>query len=277
MGPQPDFRTIFWGVRGSVSVAGPDTVRYGGNTPCVEVRCGNRLLILDAGTGLRPLGQSLMGQAALDVDIYLTHAHIDHVSGLPFFAPFFVPQNRFRLWAGNLLPEHRLHDVVRTLMQAPLFPIPPDIFQAEMTYLDFVCGDTLRPHPDILVKTAALDHPNRAVGYRIEYQGKSVAYVTDTCHKPGEPNREVLALMGGADIVIYDALFTDAEWPPYASWGHSTWEEGVRLARIAGCKRLVLFHHDPARTDRALDAIARQAAAALPGTVVASEGLVLAP
>jgi phosphoribosyl 1,2-cyclic phosphodiesterase len=272
-----DFQAVFWGVRGSVGTAGPSTLRYGGNTPCVEVRCGNRLLILDAGTGLRPLGQTLLGQAPLDVDIFLTHVHMDHVSGLPFFSPFFVPENCFRLWAGSLLPENRLHDVLCTMMCQPWFPIPPDAFKAQMTYHDFVSGETLRPYPDVVLKTAALDHPNRAVGYRIEFQGKSIAYVTDTCHKPGARDEGALALMDGVDIAIYDALFTDTEWPTYKHWGHSTWQEGVRLARQAGCKQLVLFHHDPARDDLALDRIASQAAAALPGTLVASEGLVLAP
>lgn len=272
-----DFSVRFWGVRGSIPCPGPDYVQYGGNTSCVEVRCGDRLLILDGGTGLRPLGHHLAGQEPLEADIFFSHTHFDHVSGLPFFKPFFAKANRFRLWAGHLRPGAGLAQILRDMMVAPFFPIPIDRFAAEKVFCDFTAGETLHPHPGIAVRTAPLNHPNGATGYRIEYRGKSVCYVTDTEHVVGTPDENVLALIRGADLVIYDGTYTDEEFPRFVTWGHSTWQEGVRLAEAAGVGRLVVFHHDPGHDDAFMDRIAAEMERARPGTVVAREGLTLAP
>lgn len=278
MATAADFLVRFWGVRGSIATPGRATARYGGNTSSIEVRCGKRLILLDAGTGIRDLGNQLVAEAPLDADLFFTHTHFDHVCGLPFFKPFFQPQNTFRLWAGHLGNGLTLQRVLCEFMMAPLFPVPPEVFKAGMEYRDFAAGDTLAPAVGIVLRTAVLNHPDGATGYRIEYGGKSVCYVTDTEHVPGIPDRRVLALIEGADVVIYDCMYTDEEYQrAYAGWGHSTWQEAVRLCKSARAKRLVVFHHDPDHDDARLDGIGRELEAALPGAVMAREGLVLVP
>ena len=272
-----NFSVRFWGVRGSIACCGPRTHRYGGNTSSVEVRCGERLLLFDAGTGIRYIGKTLERGAALDADIFFTHTHFDHVCGLPFFAPLFKAQNRFRLWAGHLGEGMTLRRVLSEFMVAPLFPVPPEAFRATMEYRDFTAGETLSAGGQIAVRTAPLNHPDGATGFRVDHDGRSFCYITDTEHVPGAPDRHVLGLMAGADLVVYDSMYTDAEYPDYVGWGHSTWQEGVRLCRQAGAKRLVVFHHDPEHDDEQLDGIARELDAALPGSMVAREGLVLEP
>jgi phosphoribosyl 1,2-cyclic phosphodiesterase len=145
----------FWGVRGSVPCPGPETVRYGGNTACVEVRCDDRLVIFDAGTGLRALGHALAaGPPGLAADIFISHCHIDHIAGLPFFEPCYMPASQIRIWAGNLLPEQRLADVARILMSAPLFPSGEGVFKAKIKFCDFQAGDVLNPYPGVTLRTA---------------------------------------------------------------------------------------------------------------------------
>ncbi len=274
--PAP-FTVRFWGVRGSIACSGPKTARYGGNTSSLEVRCGGRMLLFDAGTGIRYLGNSLDSSGPLDSDIFLTHTHFDHVCGLPFFRPLFQPKNRFRLWAGHLGEGMMLRRALHEFMVAPFFPVPPQVFRAAMEYHDFSAGETLSAGPEVRIRTTALNHPDGATGYRVEFDGRSFLYLTDTEHVPGAPDRNLLAFMKGADLVVYDSMYTDDEYPRYTGWGHSTWQEGVRLARAAGVKRLVIFHHDPEHDDDMLDAIGRELERALPGSVVAREGLVLEP
>ena len=269
-----DLLVRFWGVRGSAVCPGPATVRYGGNTACVEVRCGERLIIFDAGSGLRPLGNALAGEL-VDADLFLTHCHLDHVWGLPFFEPCYVPDTRLRLWAGNLLPDLTLYEVFARLLGEPLFPGGLDLFKARLEFRDFLCGQTLHPHPGLTLRTGPLNHPNQATGYRLEYAGHAVAYITDTEHVAGALDDNVLALAHGADLMIYDCTYTEEEYPPNAGRGHSTWQQGVRLAEAAGAKRLAIFHHDPAHDDAVLDRITREAAAAWPGAIIAAEGLTL--
>lgn len=271
------FSLKFWGVRGSIACPGPDYVRYGGNTSCIEVRCGPHLLILDGGTGLRPLGRHLDAQGPVDAELLLTHTHLDHVSGLPFFSPAFKPKNRFRFWAGHLLPEHRVRDVLCDMMAPPLFPVPLEILKADICYLDFKPRETLELRPGVVIHTAPLNHPNGATGYRVEYGGRSLCYVTDTEHVMGRPDESVLGLIKDADLVVYDSTYTDREFPRFAGWGHSTWEEGVRLCDRAGVKTLVIFHHDPNHSDAFMDGVAEAAEKARPGTLVAREGMVLTP
>lgn len=266
------FHVRFWGVRGSVPTPGPDTVRYGGNTSCVEVLCGGRRVIIDGGTGLRVLGRAMAAEGQVQADILLSHTHLDHIEGFPFFLPAFIAGNQFRIWAGHLLPPVTLEQTLGRLMSAPLFPVPLEAFGPQVQYYDFRAGDRLVLGDRITVRTTMLDHPNDAVGYRIEFEGRSVCYVSDTAHTPGATNQNIAGLIEGADLVIYDAMFTPAEFAERPHWGHSTWEEAVRLADLAHVKHLALFHHDPARTDDELDKIQQAAATRRAGTFVASEG-----
>ena len=274
----------FWGVRGSISCAGSEYVRYGGNTSCLEVTAGGRRLIFDAGTGIRTLGLELARQAPLDIDIYFTHTHLDHLSGLTFFAPLFDKRNSVRMWAGHLEAPYTLKKVVSNLMQAPIYPVTLDIFQASVGFKEFAAGTSLACGA-VAMRTAPLNHPNGATGYRVEHGGKSICYITDTEHREGERDQTIVDLCRGADIMIYDCSYTDEEYPRYKGWGHSTWQEGARIADAAGVGTLAIFHHDPSHDDAFMDDVARKAAALRPGSapgglprvVVAHEGLTLAP
>jgi len=281
-----DLSVTFWGVRGSIACASPEYMRYGGNTSCLEVMAGGRRLIFDAGTGIRKLGNRICDAGeATETDIFFTHTHFDHISGLSFFAPLARKDHRVRLSAGHLAPDLTLQQVVRHAMAAPLYPVTLDIFAAKLEFRDFVCGDTLRPAPGITVRTAALNHPNGATGYRIDHAGKSICYITDTEHRPGERDANIVNLCRGADMMVYDSSYTDEEYASHRGWGHSTWQEGMRIADSANIGTLVIFHHDPSHDDDAMDRIVAEAAAARPGTtpsglpriVAAREGLTLAP
>lgn len=272
-----DFFVRFWGVRGSIACSGPDTERYGGNTSALEVRCGDKIILLDAGTGMRYAGKELITKGALDIDIFLTHTHFDHICGFPFFTPFFNPASKFRIWAGHLLPEFNVRYALTELMMAPLFPVPVEIFGADIGYHDFMAGDTLDLGGGVTMRTTPLNHPNKATGYRVEYDGRSICYITDTEHTPGVLDENVKALVEGADLMIYDGMYTDDEFPARVTWGHSTWQEGLRMSEAANVKRYVLFHHEPDRDDDTLDQIAAELEKSRPGTVVAREGLVLTP
>jgi phosphoribosyl 1,2-cyclic phosphodiesterase len=272
-----DFSVRFWGVRGSIACPGPDFVRYGGNTSCLEIRCGDKRLVFDAGTGIRALGLEMAQCRPNDLDIFFTHTHFDHVCGLTFFSSLFCPDSTVRLWAGHLEDEMTLRGVLTNLMMAPLYPVSLEIFQAKVSFNDFRAGQTLTPHPGVTLRTALLNHPNGATGYRVEFGGKSICYITDTEHYPDHVDETIAELVRGADIMIYDATYTDDEYPTYRGWGHSTWQEGLKLAKAAGVKQYVVFHHDPSHSDAFMDSVARDVDEAKPGSVVAREGMVLRP
>lgn len=278
MSENRDFLVRFWGVRGSISISDANSVRYGGNTSCLEIRCGEQLLIFDTGSGFRYLGNELLKSGGtIDADIFLSHTHYDHVCGIPFFKPFFNPENNFRLSAGHLLPETNIRDVLCDLMKTPLFPVSLDIFQSKIEFHDFAIGDALTVGTDVVIRTAPLNHPNGATGYRVEFEGKSICYLTDTEHVPGELDQNILRLIHGADLVIYDSMFTEDEYKNCAGWGHSTWQAGADLCDAAGVSQFVIFHHDPDHDDNFMDQIAVAARKRRPGTIVAQEGMVLRP
>lgn len=235
------------------------------------------MLIFDAGTGLRSLGTHLIASDTRDVDLFLSHTHYDHLMGFPFFRYAFEPSNAMRIWSGHLLPDSDTETALRTFMSPPFFPVSPDIFKARISFHDFRLGETIGLADGIRISTVALNHPDGATGYRVDFDGRSVCYLTDTEHVVGQPDRNVLGVIAGADILIYDSMFTDDEFPRYVGFGHSTWQEGVRLCKSAGVETLVLFHHMPDRDDKALDAIGAAAKKAFPGAIVAREGLSLSP
>ncbi|MBS0643047.1 MAG: MBL fold metallo-hydrolase [Proteobacteria bacterium] len=247
--------------------------RYGGNTSCIELRCGEHLLILDAGTGLRPLGDTLVG-SEVDADLLLTHTHLDHIGGLGFFEPLTRSGTQLRLHGGHL-PAMELRAALAAALSPPLMPELWKLISGKLSVDTLPTGRPTELHAGLRVGAERLRHPGGAVGFRIEWQGRSVAYVTDTEHQPGALDPAVLRLARDTDIFIYDSNYTDEEFPHRVGWGHSTWQEGVRLANAAGARTLVLFHHDPWRSDAQIDMIAQAAAAARPGTVAAAEGVVL--
>ena len=274
MAKADDFLVRFWGVRGSVPCPGPATVRYGGNTSCLELRSGPHLLILDAGTGLRELSHAL-GQGPLEADLFFSHTHIDHICGWPWLEALASPETRLAVWGGHL--REGLQGVLERFLKDAVAPVTRETLRAGIAWKAFAAGDTLQPRGGVTVRTAPLNHPGGACGYRVEYGGRAVCYVTDTEHVPGEADASVLALIAGADIAIYDSTYTDEEFPRFVAWGHSTWQEGVRLAEAAGVGTFVAFHHDPDHDDDRMDEIAAALHAARPGSLVAREGMVLRP
>ena len=272
-----DFFVKFWGVRGSIPCPGPDTAIYGGNTPCVEIRCGSNVLIFDAGTGIRPLGNILATDNVRDVDLFLTHTHLDHINGFPMFNFLFDDKNQLKIWAGRREVWSSIKDIFEKFMAPPIWPLSIENLGAEIIFSDFEIGQVFSPKPGIIIRTVNLNHPQGAVGYRVDFSGKSICYVTDTEHAKDCRDQNILKLIEGADIVIYDASFTDEEYPNFVGWGHSTWQEGVRLCTDAGAQRLAVFHHLPGRSDDELAIIDSSVGVLLPGSVVAREGMVLAP
>lgn len=272
------FEIKFWGVRGSIPCPGLETLRYGGNTSCVEMQVGGERLIFDGGTGLRLLGQSLMSQMPVKGHLLFTHSHWDHIQGFPFFIPAFVKGNEFKIYGApapnQATIKQRLHDQ----MLHPNFPVPLQIMQADLEFYDLEAGESFKIG-DVFLDTASLNHPGEAIGYRVNWQGLSAAYITDTEHFPDQLDENVLRLSHEVDVLIIDTTYTDEEYYDPRStkigWGHSTWQEAVKIAQAAQVRQLVLFHHDPSHHDHYLDRIGEQAALAFPQTILAREGLVI--
>ncbi|MGQ9365361.1 MBL fold metallo-hydrolase [Azospirillum sp. ST 5-10] len=267
-----NFSVTFWGVRGTIPCPARSHMAFGGNTACVEVQAAGQTIILDAGTGIRLLGRRLLKDGVGAATLLLSHTHLDHISGFPFFAPAYTRGFALRIVSAHVTGNPGIEAVLARQMERPLFPVPLRTMGGDLEYVELQAGDTVDLGGGVRARTAALNHPDGATGYRLECAGKALAYVTDTEHVPGQPDRNVLDLIAGADLVLYDATYTDAEFAQRVGWGHSTWTEGVRLCRQAGVKRLALFHHDPDHDDAAMAAIEAQAQAQWPPVFAAREG-----
>lgn len=243
---------------------------------CVEVNCGDQTVICDAGTGIRLLGSKIISDnSPKKINLLLSHAHYDHVEGIPFFAPMYSKDYEIDIWCGKLDGSKDTKETVEGFMRRPYFPVGPEVFTARMNYHLVTASQTLQLSDDILVKTLPLIHPGGATAYRIEYRGKSFAYVTDTEHRPGETNQEIVKFIQDADVFVYDSSLSDEELPGFAGYGHSTWQEGVRLAELANVKRFFAYHHMPFRCDRDLDKIDAEIARQMPGSGISREGVTL--
>lgn len=258
------FQVIVWGARGSTPMAGPRFTRYGGNTICIEVRCGSEVLFFDAGTGIIPAGIDILSRSLDKIGLFLTHSHYDHIQGLPFFVPLHKPNMAVAIASAHMEGQMTTHEIVEGVMRPPYFPVGPDIFKAAVSYKDFMPGDVLEPGPGIVMRTGRLCHPGGATGYRIEFAGRVLAIITDTEHTPGELDRNVLKLIEGADLLLYDSAYSDEEMEKYHGFGHSSWQQAIRLAEAGGVKAIGLLHHSLMHADDELDRIARLAAERFP-------------
>ncbi len=267
------FKLKFWGVRGSIACPSPNHIAFGGNTRCIEVSAGGTKIILDAGTGIRNMGHWLQRKNVHEATVLLSHVHWDHINGFPFFSPAFHKDWSFHIMAGHLAKFGGVRNVLAGQMTTPTFPVPLEAMRSTMTYEDFNAGDSFNLPADskVKIRTAPLNHPDGATGYRIEYRGKSLCYVTDTEHVPGKPDETILDLIEGTDLFIYDCTYTDKEFERKKGWGHSTWEEAVRLAQAANVKSLAIFHHDPDHEDRFMEQIESKARQMWSGAFVARE------
>jgi phosphoribosyl 1,2-cyclic phosphodiesterase len=259
------FQVKLWGVRGSLPVSGPAYRKFGGNTICIEMRCGDHVLIFDAGSGLMPAGAALAAEGKKDLTLFFTHSHYDHVAGLPFFLPLYSDKAALKVWTGHLAGTMTTQDMIAAYMRAPFFPIGPEYCRACLDTGEFLPGDVLHPHPGITIRTAMLNHPGNSVGYRVEWGGRAVALITDTEHTPGTLDPAALDLIRDCDLFLYDSTFTDEDFASYKGWGHSTWQQGVRLALASGAKSVGFIHHAKRRTDTELTAIDRRAKRLFPG------------
>jgi len=259
----------FWGTRGSLPKPGPDTLRFGGNTSCVEVRtAADTLVIVDCGSGLHGLGQALAAGAkpALKGHILISHTHWDHIQGIPFFVPFFVPGNEWDIYAPRGLGQS-VQDTLAGQMQYAYFPVRLDQMGAKIRYHELIEGSF--QIGDVTVKTRYMNHTALTLGFRLEVGGAALVYASD--HEPFQRNlasgkgeilgqdREHCEFLAGADLVIHDAQFTLNEYADKIGWGHSTVEYAVAMCKAAGAARLALTHHDPLRTDYAIEQIVRHA------------------
>ncbi len=258
----------FWGVRGSIPTPGPSTMRYGGNTSCLEIQCDDKLLILDAGSGLRNLGNALMGKGqAIQAHVFITHMHWDHIQGIPFFTPAYIPGNSIT-FLGADEADRSLQSIISGQMDPTYFPIELDDMGAELNFRN-LSEDTYTIN-DIRFETLYVNHPGNALGYKFYLKDTSVVYISD--NEPfdtsavaseemlGEDgNQKLIDFVKDCDILIHDAQYTQEEYEKHRTWGHSPFTFTVDVALQANVGQLVLFHHDPLHDDNAVDTILESA------------------
>ena len=273
----------FWGVRGSIASPGPATVRYGGNTTCIEVRTdSNELLILDAGTGIFPLSQSLLAELPVTANVLITHSHWDHIQGLPFFIPNFIPGNTLRLHgAFDPVSSKGVEQVMSVQLQYSYFPVREAEMKARIEYVTLTPGERIQIG-SATITPYMMNHPVIDFGYRIEAHGKSVFFTGDheppvNIYAPEDPefaeyqtlveekSDYIQCAMAGVDVLIADCSYTSSEYPAKKGWGHGTFHSSIHYARRAGAKVLFCTHHEPTRSDDALEAAFNQVLQDHPG------------
>ena len=267
-------RLKFWGVRGSTPTPQIDNLGFGGNTSCLEVRLPNdELLIFDGGTGLRNLGLSLLKEPVrgqFRARLFLTHFHWDHIQGIPFFVPIYNPESHLTFHSFHSATG--LEQMLKGQMAHPYFPVPFDVLPGQTSFRE-VARDPIQ-YQDVTVQPFRMNHPQGAVGYRIERAGAVIVYASDLEHGHETLDKVVREYAQDADILIYDAQYTPEEYPNHVGWGHSTWEVATKVAIETGVKQLILFHHDPGHNDEALKVIVEDAREKFEKTDAAREGAV---
>ena len=258
----------FWGVRGSTPTPREDYLGFGGNTSCLEILSQDRRFIFDAGSGIRELGEQLVRQKDLKIELLLTHFHWDHIQGLPFFAPLFQPDAHVSFYTEKDLTA--IKETLEGQMARPYFPVPFEAVAARRDYHD-LHGETIAAG-SARIHSFPLNHPQGACGYRIEADGAAIVHVTDHEHGDAKIDARIRDYASGAQVLIYDAQYTPEEYANRRGWGHSTYQEAARIAQDAGVKQLILFHHDPKHDDSFLLAMLQDAQRQFENTQLAQEG-----
>ncbi|GAB1476406.1 MBL fold metallo-hydrolase [Bacillota bacterium] len=273
-----DLKITFWGVRGSKPSPGKHTTAFGGNTSCVQIQAGSRNLIFDGGTGIAELGHRMIEEGATEADIFFSHLHWDHIHGLPFFHPFFRSGNRFRLY-GLQGKDYSLESALKGQMKPPYFPISMDNMKSSMEFIHLDPSSEIDLGEGLRIRMFEVDHPNTCLSFRVECGNSAAVYCTDTETLKGLQRDDFIKFIKGADALIYDSHFTEAEYeaiPPDENgrkWGHSTWEEGTKLAAEGGVGYLFLFHHKDSRRDEDQTRIEQSAKQLFRNTLAAREGM----
>jgi phosphoribosyl 1,2-cyclic phosphodiesterase len=246
-----------WGSRGSIPVSGKQYLRYGGNTTCLEIRTNDdKILIIDAGSGIREAGNALMENSHHDFTLLLTHAHWDHVMGFPFFKPIYSHKTNLNIW-GCPFAQKSIKEMLAHIMAAPNFPVTFDSIHAKISYHD----NCFEPYNlgSLTITPIPLSHPNQGTGYKFEENGKSFVFLTDNelgyKHEGGLDFQKYLDFAGGADLLFHDAEYQEDEYKKTRGWGHSLYKDVLRLALEGGVNKLGLFHHNQERVDDEVDAI----------------------
>ena len=269
----------FWGVRGSVATSGSHVARIGGNTSCLEVTSQGHRIILDAGTGLRALGDEIgrsSSKGIVDAAMFFSHLHWDHVQGFPFFGPGFHPLSSLKLFGPGANGGQALREVLSAQMQPPNFPVPLSAMRAQMTFASAPSGVPIETGP-FVVTPFEVPHPNGCMGYRIEADGRSFVYMTDVEISLATLEPRIGKMIAGADALVLDAQYTPDEYAGVGSmskkgWGHSTNVDAAQIAQATGVGRLFLFHHDPSHHDDQVENMAEAARTFFPASEPAREG-----
>lgn len=263
------------GVRGNIPTPGPETVRYGGNTACVEVKVGDQHLIFDGGTGLRALGKQLAQQeTAVNAHLFFTHAHWDRIQGFPFFHPAFDPATQLHIYGASAPNGASIKQCLMDQMLRPNFFKPLQAMHAQMTFRNIQPGQTLELG-EAIVETLSLNRHTSALGYRVSWRGKSLIYASDTDPQREHADPNLIFLATGADVLIFDGTYVDMAYADPQSRHRIPWKLGVEVAEASGAKRLVLFHHNPCHDDPYLDELEQRIQEAFPAAMLAKEGMVI--
>ncbi len=256
----------FWGVRGSIPTPSEKTVLFGGNSSCVSAEIDQNLIVFDAGTGIRNLGNAILAQKSIyPISIFLSHVHWDHIQGFPFFAPAYIKDYKIHVH-GRGKADQTLGKILAGQMEGPNFPVSLNDLDANLSYSDLTSGQVIalkNNAGEIFAKMQPSEgnHPNGVLVYRLDdiKKGSAVVYSTDTEHYTEGVDTNIGNLAKGADVLIYDGMYTPEEYATkYKGWGHSTWEKGLELAQYAGVKTLIIFHHDPNHDDDFLTAYEKE-------------------
>jgi phosphoribosyl 1,2-cyclic phosphodiesterase len=269
------FQVKIWGCRGSIPVATPENIRYGGSTACVELQIGEQTIIIDAGSGIRELGSEIARRGTAHAHLLLSHGHYDHLMGLPFFSPVYDRGMKLDIWSGHTGGAPCTRDIIAGFMKEPYLPVTIDLMCANMRYHDIEAGSTLDLGHGISARSCPTNHPGGCLAWRVDCDGKSFVYLSDHEHGKSDVDEALVAFSEGADLMVYDAMYTDQEYPLRKGFGHSTWREACKTAKAANVRELLLFHHAPERSDAELEAIEAKAHALFPGAGAARDGHII--